>query len=79
MTTLPEPPVFDPNAEDKDKDKGKGKASGSNTLGFGGNAGKVVPAWMKLGKSGSEWSLSLLFLVGCRVGGRAGERVGTDF
>lgn len=56
ISSLPLPPPFDPTATIEPVAEPKSK---SQKLGFGGSAGKVTPAWMKLGgKSGSE---SVLF------------------
>ncbi|GAA5916202.1 uncharacterized protein JCM6883_000688 [Sporobolomyces salmoneus] len=45
---LPPPPSFDPTS-DKSQESQAGKAKTKNTLGMGGDKGKVVPSWLKLG------------------------------
>ncbi|GAA5962734.1 hypothetical protein JCM3765_006184 [Sporobolomyces pararoseus] len=45
---LPPPPSFDPARSSEDSQAGKA-AKTKNTLGMGGDKGKVVPSWLKLG------------------------------
>lgn len=57
LSELPLPPAFDPTADQAAAAPAK-KTTVGQTLGFGGEAGKVMPSWMKLGKSGSEHTCS---------------------